>query len=357
MTIIVNNTDKKDNHGVNCISESTRKGYLRRLVRGLAAAVVGAMAWVAVLCLLYAGYQFWVTDLLAGRAQQQLQAAAAGMAAPAMPTTAAPTEPPPVVLQIPRLNLDLVVVGGTSREDLQNGPGLLSGTPPPGSAGNSVVAGHRTTWGAPFNRLDELRPGDRIFAGPAGNVAEYTVTPPHGANSTDGHRIVLPTDQSVARQVPREDLLTLVTCHPRFSAAQRLVVVAERSGPRDTPAPSAPAITVGDIPDLGQLDFGTGDPTQWWSEVLPPAATALLVWAATATLSTGPAHHRRRRRVLRWVGWRLTGAALATVPLLAAFSRLDGVIDAPIATLSPLIAGDQRSAADGTTVVLGDDQG
>jgi LPXTG-site transpeptidase (sortase) family protein len=284
------------------------------------------MTWIAVLCLLYAGYQFWVTDLLAARTQQQLRAAGGNTAIPARP--AAPsasgstvsTGPSPVVLQIPRLDLDLVVMGGTSRANLRRGPGLLPGTPPPGRAGNSVVAGHRTTWGAPFGRLDELRPGDRIFAGPAGDVAEYTVVPPDGAGSSDGHRIVLPTDRSVARQELRGDRLTLVTCHPRFSAAQRLVVVAQRSGPRT--AASVPAVPVGDVPDLGQLDFGSGDPPQWWSEVLPPGATAPLIWAAAGMLSTGPPHRRRWRRVLRWVGWRLTGAALATVPLLVVFDRV-----------------------------------
>lgn len=307
------------------IAELAWRPRSRRLVRGLATAVSRAMTWVAVLCLLYAGYQFWVTDLLAGRAQQQLRAAGGSTALPARPAapsasgSTAPAGPALPVLQIPRLDLDLVVVGGTSREDLRRGPGLLPGTPLPGHPGNSVIAGHRTTWGAPFSRLDELRPGDRIFAGPAGDVTEYTVVPPDGNGSSDGHRIVLPTDRSVALHQSGGRRLTLVTCHPRFSAAQRLVVVAERSGPRDVPALSVP---IGDVPDLGQLDFGSGDPPRWWSEVVPPGATALLIWAVAGMLSTGPAHRRRWRRLLRWVGWRLTGAALATVPLLVAFDRL-----------------------------------
>jgi sortase A len=130
-----------------------------------------------VLCLLYVGYQFWVTDLVAGWTQEQLRAsvpsrAAASAAKPSTLGTSpkASGELPgrgPLVLQIPRIGLDLVVLGGVSRDQLRRGPGLLPGTPAPGLAGNSVIAAHRITWGAPFSRLDELRPGDRILAGTA----------------------------------------------------------------------------------------------------------------------------------------------------------------------------------------------
>lgn len=267
-----------------------------------------------------------MTDLLAGWTQQQLRAAAGSTAAPlppAAPSAAVPTGPSPVVLQIPRIDLDLVVVDGVSRDDLRRGPGILPGTPVPGGAGNSVVAGHRNTWGGPFNRLDELRPGDRISAGPADDVAEYTVVPPQGTGPADGHRIVSPTDRTVARQDLGVDRITLVTCHPHFSAAQRLVVIADRTEPT-SPPPSGPAAPLGDVPDLGQLDFGYGRSPQW-SEVVPSGATALLIWAVAGVLSTGPAHRPRWRRVLRWVGWRLTGAALAAVPLLVAFNRLSDV--------------------------------
>lgn len=230
-----------------------------------------------------------------------------------------------MILRIPRLDLDLVVVGGVSRDDLRRGPGILPGTPVPGRAGNSVVAGHRNTWGGPFNRLDELRPGDRISAGPADDIAEYTVVPTEGAAPADGHRIVSPTDRTVARQDLSVDRITLVTCHPHFSAAARLIVTADRTGPAGpTPSgttPSGPAAPLGDVPDLGQLDFGFGKSPQW-SEVLPPGATALLIWAVAGMLSTGQAQHPPWRRVLRWVAWRVTGAALAAVPLLVAFDHL-----------------------------------
>ena len=73
------------------------------------------------------------------------------------------------------LENDSVVLGGVSRDQLRRGPGLLPGTPAPGLAGNSVIAAHRITWGAPFSRLDELRkrspytrPQDWVFANDPG---------------------------------------------------------------------------------------------------------------------------------------------------------------------------------------------
>lgn len=317
------------------ISESAPPGPLRRLARAGAVALSRVATWVAVLCLLFAGYQFWVTDLVAGWAQEQLRASvpspavpastAESVAGPRIPGTGLmaagnPTGQGPLVVQIPRLTLDLVVLGGVSRDQLRQGPGLLPGTPAPGLPGNSVIAGHRGTWGAPFGRLDELRSGDRILAGPAANPVEYTVVPPEGGDTTEGHRIVTPSEVFVARQEVGAPRLTLVTCHPRFSAARRLIVIAQRTDP-ETAAPPPSAPSGWDVPDLGQLDFGAGNPPDW-SELLPPAATALLIWAVTGTLSASPRPQPRWRRVVRWIGWRAVGAAAAAVPLLVVFGQL-----------------------------------
>ena len=116
--------------------------------------------------------------------------------------------------------------------------------------------------------------------------------------------------------------LTLVTCHPRFSSARRLIVIAQRTGPEvATPPPVAPAPSPGDVPDLGQLDFGSAESPDWF-ELVPPGATALLVWAVTGSLSASPRPQPRWRRVLRWIGWRTGGAAAAAIPLFVAFGRL-----------------------------------
>jgi sortase A len=109
------------------------------------------------------------------------------------------------------------VVEGVSLDDLKNGAGHMPSTPLPGQPGNSVISGHRTTYGAPFHELDELVPGDRIEVETAIGVHVYEV------RSTE---IVRPTDVWVTE--PRDGAwLTLTTCHPRFSARQRLVVFAE----------------------------------------------------------------------------------------------------------------------------------
>lgn len=119
----------------------------------------------------------------------------------------------------------LLVVDGVDLESLKRGPGHQPDTASPGGDGNVVVAGHRTTYGAPFYDLDQLEPGDEIHLVDRGG---------------DRHRYVVERDQIVdpdATWVTGEDpldidrpTLTLFTCYPRFSAAQRLVVFAELAG-------------------------------------------------------------------------------------------------------------------------------
>jgi sortase A len=123
-------------------------------------------------------------------------------------------------LRIPRLDLRTVVVRGTAPEDLREGPGLVDGTPLPGQGGTTAIAGHRTTYGAPFRRLDALRRGDAI-----------TIRLPYGTfhYAVETRRIVAPTDLSVLRRVGH-DRLVLSACHPLFSAARRIVVVARLVG-------------------------------------------------------------------------------------------------------------------------------
>jgi sortase A len=121
-----------------------------------------------------------------------------------------------VRLTIKKINLDAVIVTGTSRESLKLGPGLLEDSALPGSSGNSVIVAHRDTF---FRRLDELQRGDEIYLQRRGEVYRFEVT---------GRRIVEPTDLSSLRQSPSAQL-TLITCYPMHylgPAPQRLVVVA-----------------------------------------------------------------------------------------------------------------------------------
>ena len=119
-------------------------------------------------------------------------------------------------LEIPRLGLDVVVVNGTSSGDLRRGPGRHLDTFMPGERQLVYVAGHRTTYGAPFSEIDKLEPGDTVSVElPYGSV-EYRVTK---------HRIVDDNDLSVLESHGREELV-LQACHPRFFASQRYLVYA-----------------------------------------------------------------------------------------------------------------------------------
>jgi sortase A len=116
----------------------------------------------------------------------------------------------------------LYVISGVSLSDLQAGPGHYPGTALPGEDGNFAVAGHRTTYGAPFFNLDQLRRDDEIVVtAPDGEEYTYIVR---------RQQIVAPAETWVIAPDPLErgrPVLTLTTCHPRFSNAQRLIVFAE----------------------------------------------------------------------------------------------------------------------------------
>jgi LPXTG-site transpeptidase (sortase) family protein len=119
-------------------------------------------------------------------------------------------------LVIPDIGLDAYVLEGTGSDVLDQAPGHYPGTPLPGETGNSAIAGHRTMYGHPFNRLNELQPGDEITAYTSRGKSIYrvlSVTP------------VSPTDVAVAGPLG-DDRLTLTTCHPIGSARERLVVAA-----------------------------------------------------------------------------------------------------------------------------------
>jgi len=121
-------------------------------------------------------------------------------------------------LVVPRVGLDDVVVfEGVTRETLARGPGHMPGTPLPGQPGNSVISGHRTTYGRPFFDFDLLRPGDRIEVETAIGTHVYEVRE---------SLIVAPTDVWVTDD-KAGGWLTLTTCNPKFSARERLIIFAE----------------------------------------------------------------------------------------------------------------------------------
>jgi sortase A len=127
-------------------------------------------------------------------------------------------------IRVRRIGLSTVVVAGTGTSDLRKGPGHYPDTPLPGVRGTVGVAGHRTTYGAPFRKIDKLRRGDTI-----------EIDMPYGRFSyqVERTRIVPPTATWVTDKVSY-DRLILSACHPLYSAAQRIVVFARlvRSEPR-----------------------------------------------------------------------------------------------------------------------------
>jgi len=119
-------------------------------------------------------------------------------------------------LEIPRLDLDVVVVNGTDAGTLRRGPGRHLDSKMPGEGQLVYVAGHRTTFGAPFSDIDELRPGDRVVLELPYASIEYRVTE---------DRIVDQYELSVLESRGREELV-LQACHPRFFASERYLVYA-----------------------------------------------------------------------------------------------------------------------------------
>ncbi len=123
----------------------------------------------------------------------------------------------PFKISIPAIDTEWLVREGTSYATLKEGPGFYIGSALPGEDGTCVVAGHRTTYGAPFNRLDELEEGDEILVVTEGNEKfTYLVT---------GQEAVLPTDLSVLENTEYPSLV-LSTCTPKYYSTRRLIIYA-----------------------------------------------------------------------------------------------------------------------------------
>ena len=122
-------------------------------------------------------------------------------------------------ISIPRIGLKTVMVEATTHDALAKGPGHYRGTVLPGLDGTVGIAGHRTTYGAPFRHVDALRPGSRIEVRMPYGRFVYRVT---------GTQIVTPDDARSLRSQPGLHRLVLTACHPLYSAAQRIVVTARQ---------------------------------------------------------------------------------------------------------------------------------
>jgi sortase A len=225
------------------------------------ARVLGAVGRVCitggVLILLFVVYQLWGTGIREAQAQNRLEddfaevldqapppttssTTSTTTTRPGGPATTDTTQAPQTVpriepvpegeatarLRIPAIGVDKIVVEGISVGDLKKGPGHYPETPLPGQEGNAAIAGHRTTYGAPFNRIDELVAGDEILVETVQGEFRYLVTE---------QLIVSPTQVEVLDD-KGDNRLTLTACHPKYSARQRIIVVAQLA-PEEEPIP------------------------------------------------------------------------------------------------------------------------
>jgi sortase A len=248
--------------------------------------VFTSFGWVrniGLILILFAAWQLWGTDIEHAHDQaslrQQFEAHAHHVTSSAtgqalVPSTVRLPEPAQgsVVarLRIPAIGVDQYVVEGTAEGDLAKGPGHYIGTAMPGQSGNVAIAGHRTTYGAPFNHLDQLTTGDRVMlTTTSGELLTYVVSQAPVA--------VSPRDVLILNTFA-DNRLTLTTCNPKFSASQRLVVVATLHVPGATRLPKV-------TPHKVHVVVGSTG----WNVVYLPGVLVLLVLLALLGLANGRA--------------------------------------------------------------------
>jgi sortase A len=234
----------------------------------------------------FVAYQLWGTGIETARAQNSLENEFEELLAGTPPTTAAPTPTsvddtvapsstvdtidttptesapedtvadttapdavaaaalPPIAegdpiarIEMPRIGVDKIVVAGVDKNDLKKGPGHYPETPLPGQLGNSAIAGHRTTFGQPFFDVDKLDTGDEIILTTLTGRYVYRVT---------GQQIVSPSDyQVIATTDPTRATLTLTSCHPKYTARERIIIFAELDADASTGSVAEPTINYG----------------------------------------------------------------------------------------------------------------
>ena len=313
-------------------------------------AVGRSLITAGLLILAFVAYQLWGTGLAEARSQNALEdefaalldAALGGPEPTTPPTTAdgtgptsstsstlppAPAAPaggdPVARIVIPEIGIDKIVVEGVGVADLKRAPGHYPGTSLPGLPGNAAIAGHRTTYGAPFYRLNELEPGDEIIATTTYGEFHYEVAET---------RIVRPNQVEVLENTdaPR---LTLTTCHPRYSARQRMVVIADLVGePSDLPPPPPPDEVDPDeveppevLPDEPETPTAfEGDPAGLSGEGASNTPAVLWGLAAAFVWFVAWVFARRRRGVRRWATYAVffPGFVIVLFLFFENFSRL-----------------------------------
>ncbi|HEY9390980.1 MAG TPA: class E sortase [Mycobacteriales bacterium] len=237
---------------------------IRTGVRGTGQTLITA----GLVILLFVAYELWVTNIFNAHTQNVLQnrlqdewsqgrdPLATGPSKPGTRIRDIPLGDGVALIRIPAFGPDWVftVVEGTGESELAEGPGHYTDTALPGAVGDFAVAGHRVGKGSPFLNLDKLNAGDSIVIETKDYWYDYQVLGDKASGDATqvdqdgipGLEIVRPTDIDVIDPVPghpgrtpNRRLITLTTCHPRFSAAQRLIIHGEMVG---APLKKAPGV-------------------------------------------------------------------------------------------------------------------
>jgi sortase A len=290
--------------------------------------------------LLFVAYQLWGTGFATSAAQDRLTSQFESQLAQystTTTTTVSPSAPPPVTapvdlpvpalgdpigrLTIPKIDSDFIMLQGVDLRWLQAGPGHFPQTPMPGQPGNAAIAGHRTTYKAPFNRLDELEPGDQITVQTLQGTFLYVVDahPSDDGSPPSGHIIVKPTDAYILEQ-GTDNRLTLMACNPKYSAAQRIVVTATLTSP---PAPPTPIPVYEGVTTDASIDALAGGDQSARPEAIAWSLAAIAAWFATWFLA-------RRVRGPRWTKWLvyLVGTPIVLLFLFFAYENIARLLPA-----------------------------
>jgi len=260
--------------------------------------------------LLFVPFQLWGTGASQARSQEELNSSFRdSLARLAAGAGVDPVKAPPVpdgeavaVMAIPKLGLRQAVVEGSNVADLRKGPGHYKRTVQPGEPGNAAIAGHRTTYGAPFGRLDELKRGDLIDVTTRRGTFRYQVSE---------QRVVKPSDNTVL-QPTADARLTLTTCHPKYRMSERLIVTAGLMGDAKPASPASGSEQERDLAMPG--DKGELVPSLFWAVVL--VAMGRGIWVLAGRWAPRPAY--------------LLAGPFLLLALLQLYTHLDRLLPASI---------------------------
>ena len=220
-------------------------GHISRLLDVLGRTMIAA----GLLLLSFVAYQLWGTGIAENRAQTDMATQF--------------VKPQPVQPQfgglvgritIPSIGVSKYVVAGVRLKDLERGPGLFPGSPLPGQKGNVAIAGHRTTFGAPFSRINEIQDNEKIVLESRDGTFTYRVN--------GEPKIISATDVAAAKTIdPNTATLTLISCYPKWTSTQRIIVVATLDS-TESPLPPTP-FAIEEVTTQQPVDGWFHDPTAW----------------------------------------------------------------------------------------------